>query len=144
MKTNRAAIWAGLLLIFGMTFGCTKVYLADGGPPSQRRYYIHIRKVGGQCVIDIKTLTILLSDHPTVEWVSDDNETYTAHFEAKTGLPNPVPGTPFDDGHGNPMKDIRTNQGPQTPKRKGEYEYSVLDGNNTECIPPTDPGVYIK
>lgn len=135
MKNSRAAIWAGLIIVLGISIGCHKAKRPRVTPPAGRNYQIFLRKVDGKCYITEKTLTIWLDDHPTVEWLSDDEETYTADFES---------GTPFKDGNGNPKKKIKTNEGRQAPKSKGEYYYSILDGSNNECIRASDPGVYIK
>lgn len=134
MKTNRTAIWAGLVLILSMTTGCPKTKKAGFTNPFGRKYHIHLRKGTGKCDIDIPKLTLWRADKPTVEWKSDDpdNAQYTMYFASAT---------PFDTG------DITTNDGPKQLRQDvqpGSYLYSVLGPDKKECLPATDPGVYIK
>ncbi|MGE5204787.1 MAG: hypothetical protein ACM3PW_04170 [Chlamydiota bacterium] len=142
MKTKPRAIWAALILVLAMSLGCREAKFAEGGPAG-RKYTIHIRTINGQCVIDIPKLNVELTDQPTIEWKSDDSpkKSYTANFDVSTNHP---PGSPFGDS-ANPKKKVTTDEGAQSPQRTGDYLYSVRVGNSTtDCIPPTDPGVYVK
>lgn len=139
MKTDYLAISVGLSL--ALTLACSRKVTPKALPNG---YTIHVGKIDNKCFLDIKGLNLWLPYHPTVQWVSDDNETYTVDFEEKVGLPNPSPGTPFDDDTGHAKHQLTTKEGSRPPKRNGDYLYSVKDGSGNPCIDPKDPGIYVK
>lgn len=144
MQSKYWVLAAGLA--FTCVLGCQR--RLAGPPPSgqgqalkdYREIDIYIYSVGGQCFVDVKSATLWIAHHQKVVWVSDDKKDYHVDFgTAPNSSPFAQSSFPVSNGQDADSGDVGGTSGTY-------YPYTVSFGTQagSSCLPPGDPGFYVK
>lgn len=146
MNVKRTGILMALAICLAAISACEQKVTPQTGPG--RVLEIRISTISpGQCDVDYPKANLRKKLKHRLKWTSEDAH-YTVIFQSNPPGPNPVPGTPFQDGSGHPQYtfDVPAGGAVETgePVGNGYYEYSINDANNKECANAKDPGIVIK
>jgi hypothetical protein len=145
MKVKHTGILAALAISLLATSACERKVTSDTAVGRVLEVQISLISPG-QCDVDYPLVNLRRNLSHRLKWISDDGQ-YTILFQQTPPGPNPGPGTPFQDSHGNPQYSFTVPAGGDVktgiPVVYGNFVYTINDANNRECK-NADPGVNIK